>query len=281
MKSQTIIRSALASGLAIAAFGVAAPSAEADLDATFGGNQVVMCTGTHLIAKLNPAIADGNETEHAARYLKASAKISDGTLTYFGGLPIPADATTCTVDSGIATDQPAQNVKYGLDDQSNGHTTLTLAKVTSSLIGSTQCDATVGTIEGVNDYPTAYPLQGKFQYTFNELDAKLKQIKIQTYVSAYADDGDPGVYHIAGTVIKGPGVGGRYTNAFTFLPTDNEKKNVNLLAGCTDGVPGNALGGELYIGGADSAYDADALPQAAMVTLGDQYASEVYDADPS
>lgn len=281
MKAKAIFRSALAGGLAVSAFGIAAPSAQADLDATFGGNQVVMCTGTQLIAKLNPAIADGNETDHYARYTKASAKISDGSLTYLGGIPIPADATTCTVASGIATEQPAQGVKYGLDNQSNGHTTLTLAKITSSLMGSTQCDTSAGTIEGVNDYPTAYPLQGKFMYTFNELDAKLKQIKMQTYVSIYADEGDPGVYHVAGVVIKGPGVGGRYTNAFAFLPTDNAKKNINVLSGCTDGVSGNASGGELYIVGADSAYDADSLPQAAMVTLGDQYASEVYDADPT
>ena len=60
MKIKTIVGAALAGGIAVTAFAIAAPSAEADLNATEGGNQVVACTGGEYIASLNPTIKDGN-----------------------------------------------------------------------------------------------------------------------------------------------------------------------------------------------------------------------------
>jgi hypothetical protein len=199
-------------------------------------------------------------------------KKSLGDKTFLGGLPVPADTTTCSIDAGIRTEQAYQDVKYALDNQSNSQNNLTLLKVSGSLLGSTQCQS--GQPEtGQNAYPTAYPLQGKLAYSFNQLDAKLKSIALQAYVRTYSDVADPGVYLVTGTVIKGIGVGGRATTAFTFLPTDSTK-NVNTVAGCTDAVAGNAAGAELWVTGADSAADADTLPQPFTVTFSDDFSAE-------
>jgi ABC-type oligopeptide transport system substrate-binding subunit len=116
VKIKTIVGAALAGGIAVTAFAIAAPSAEADLNATEGGNQVVACTGGEYIASLNPTIKDGNAVDgFAARYTKAVVKLSDGTKTLFGN-PLPADNTACAIDAGIRTDQGYQDVKYLLDN---------------------------------------------------------------------------------------------------------------------------------------------------------------------
>jgi hypothetical protein len=283
----------MACGLVAVSVGLAAPGAEADLEAGIGGNQIVKCTGTEMYSGLNPTIKDGNATDHFARYVKASAKplLTGHTKTYFGGVPLPNDATNCSIDAGIRANQAAQDVKYLLDDQTNGQTGLTLLKLSGSFVGSTQCDSSVGEIAGVNDYPTAYPLQGKLALTFNQLTAALKNIQMQGYVRIYSDadiDGDgleeggadtDSAFHVTGTVIKGPGVGGELTTAFTFLPTDSTK-NINVVAGCTDGVSGNAAGAELYIAPADSNVDVDGTPQPLLVTISGDDANEVYDALP-
>jgi hypothetical protein len=253
---------ALAGGVALGGFAVAAPDAKADLDLVRDGNQLVMCTPSNLIASLNPTIKDGPD----AKYVKAGAKISDGTKTFLGG-PIPADDTDCSVDAGIRTEQGSQDVKYVLDNQTNGHALLELTKLSASLTGSTQCDS--GLSGPAVEYPNAYPLQGKLTYKFeNQLDAKGKGIQMQTFIRTYTDEDDPGgsnVY-VTGTVIKGPGVGGEITNAFTFLPTDSTK-NVNLVLGCTDGEgDGDAVGAELWIAPADGV-DLDVDPDAAMITI--------------
>lgn len=273
MKIKTIVGAALAGGIAVTAFAIAAPSADADLNATAGGNQIVECAGGEYIAGLNPSIKDGNAVDgHVARYTKASVKMSLGDKTFLGGIPVPADATVCSIDAGIRTEQAYQDVKYLLDNQTNGQNNLTLQKVSGSLLGSTQCVSSAPQT-GQNAYPTAYPLQGKLAYTFNQLDAKGKFIALQAYVRTYSDTDDPGVFLVTGTVIKGIGVGGRATTAFTFLPTDSTKNN-NTVAGCTDGTPGNAIGAELYVTGADSANDPDLDDQPLTVTLSDDFSDE-------
>jgi hypothetical protein len=274
VKIRTITRVALAAGLAAAGLGVAAPVARADLDAGADGIQLVQCSGSELIASLNPTLKDGDATAHYARYAKSTAKRSDGTKTVLGS-PIPADGTTCSVDAGIRADQLAQDVKYVLDNQSNGNATLTLAGFAASLSGSAQCDSSQANQVGINDYPTGYPLQGKITLKFAELLPSGAPIQIQAYNRIYTDDvNDPGVYHVVGTVIKGPGLGGRLTTAFGFFPTDSTK-NVNVLLGCTDGVSGNASAAELWITGTDSAIDADADTEKFVVTLSDDKASEL------
>ena len=276
MKIAKITRVALAGGMVAAAFAVATPDAKADLDLGAGGTQLVVCNGgsTNLIASLNPTIKDGDATNHKALYVKASAKRSDGTKTVFAA-PIPADSTSCSVDAGIRANQAGQDVKYLLDDQAGGHATLTLASYSASLIGSTQCDNSV-VPSAINEYPNAYPLQGKATLKFLQTDAALKQIQIQSYMRTYTDDDDTtsGMVHVVGTVIKGPGVGGRLTTGFGFFPTDSTK-NINLVAGCTDGISGNAAGAELWIVGADSSLDADADNEVITVTIGDDDANEL------
>lgn len=275
MKIAKITRVALAGGMVAAAFAVATPDAKADLDAGAAGTQLLVCAGgsTNLIASLNPAIKDGDATNHKALYIKASTKRSDGTKTVFA-VPIPADTTTCSVDAGIRTDQPSQDVKYTLDNLAAGHATLTLSSYSNSLIGSTQCDNTV-VPSAINEYPNAYPLQGKQTMKFAEVDAALKQIQMQAYIRTYTDDDDlTAMTHVVGTVIKGPGLGGRLTTGFGFFPTDSTKNN-NLAAGCTDGISGNAVGGELWIVGADSSLDTDGDVEVITVTIGDDDANEL------
>jgi hypothetical protein len=273
VKIKALTGAVLAGGLAVSAFALMAPSANADLNGTEGGNQIVACTGGEYIAGLNPTIKDGTVADgHVARYTKASVKASLGDKTFLGGIPVPADNTTCVIDAGIRTEQAYQDVKYALDNQTNTQNNLTALKISGSLIGSTQCQSGLPET-GQNAFPTAYPLQGKLAYTFDQLDAKSKNLSMQAYVRTYSDTADSGVYLVTGTVIKGVGIGGKATTAFTFLPTDSTK-NLNTVAGCTDNVAGNAAGAELYVTGADSAADADALPQPFTVTLDDDFSAE-------
>jgi hypothetical protein len=274
VRIKNITRAALAAGLVVAAVGISSPDAGADLNATDNGDQLVECSGSELIATLNPTIKDGTTVDgHVARYIKAATKRSDGTKTFLS-IPIPADTMSCSVDAGIRTNQTSQDVKYVLDNQSNGHATLTMGatgKVAASLSGSSQCDSSQA--GPLNEYPVGYPLQGKLIFKFAELNEKGAQIQIQSYVRTYSDDADPGVFHVTGTVIKGPGLGGRATTAFTFLPTDSTK-NVNVVTGCTNGTAGDAAGAELWVTGTDSAADADAANETFTVTIGDDFAGE-------
>jgi hypothetical protein len=274
VKKASIVRAAMACGLLAVSVGIAAaPGADADLNLVAAGNQLVECTGTEIVATLNPTIKDGSGGSHDARYVKASAKASDGTKTFLGGVPVPADNTTCSIDAGIRTNQGAQDVKYVLDDQTGGNATLnalTSKPIAGTLTGSTQCDSSQTGPETM--YPNAYPLQGKLIVKFIELNAG-KPIQQQGYIRTYADPADPGVFHVTGTVIKGPGLGGRLTTAFSFLPTDSVK-NINVVTGCTNGIAGDAVGAELYILSADSSLDADASPEGIQVTISDDQASE-------
>jgi hypothetical protein len=271
VKIKALTGAVLAGGIAVSAFALTVPSANADLNATEGGNQVVVCTGGEYIASLNPTIKDGDAVNgFAARYVKAGVKLSDGTKTLFGN-PLPADNTACAIDAGIRTDQANQDIKYLLDNQTGSQNNLTLLKMAGVLVGSTQC-ASAAPETGQNAYPTAYPLQGKLTYGFDQL-LNGKPFSMQAYVRTYSDDADPGVFLVTGTLIKGPGLGGRVTTAFSFLPTDSTK-NINVVAGCPDGTPGNAAGAELWVTGADSAADVDVLNQPMTVTLSDDFSSE-------
>lgn len=241
MKIAKITRVVLAGGLAAAALAVAAPSADADLDLARPGIQLMTCTGSQTIATINPAVKDGT----AATYVKIAVKKSDGTKTVLGGNPIPADATVCTVDAGIRTTQPAQDIKYLLDNQTNSNATLNLLSIGGSLIGSTACDDALA--GAGNDYPTAYPTQGKVTYKFTQLDAALKNIQMQVYQRAYTDPDElnPAVNYSIGIVIKGVAAGSQVNNTTANLPTDSTK-NINFIAGCSDGIPGNAQIGEAW-----------------------------------
>jgi hypothetical protein len=274
VRIRTLTRAALAAALTVGAAGIAAPNANADLDLVDAGTQVVRCSASNFIASLNPTIKDGTAVDgHVARYIKTTLKRSDGTKTAFLS-PIPADNTTCSVDAGIRTNQNNQDVKYLLDNQSNGNATLTMTGVATALTGSTQCQS--GIVGPDVEYPVAYPLQGKLIYKFAELGANGAPLQIQSYIRTYADTSDTGIFLTTGTVIKGPGVGGRVSLAFSFFPTDSTKNN-NVAAGCTDNVAGNAAGAELWVIGADSNTDADALPETYTVTLGDDDSSEIQD----
>jgi hypothetical protein len=251
-----------AGSLALAASGlaVAAPAASAD-------QTLVTCTGTRIVALLNPALGSGD-----AKYTKTAIKRNDAAnsekyhLSLTGAEdfgPSPVDATSCAVDSGIATNNAATNSASGkdnpFDDQTNGQTTLNFsagpyaakAKIAGNAAGVASCNRDDLTLD--TDYPTVYPLQGKLIYKFGQADVKGKQLQHQFYVRLGTDDADPDITHItvSGIVIKGPGVGGDVSGTFGFGAAYSEKKNLNLLDCTENPAAGNASLGILLINPAD------------------------------
>lgn len=211
-----------ASTLAIAGGMMAAVAPAANAATT-----LLSCTGIVGIGTANPTLKSGN-----AAYTKVALKDSDGTKTDVLSGAIPADATTCSVDAGIRTNQGGQDIKYTLDDQTNGAASLTtsgpIAKGGTTTVGSTTCNSADPAL--TTTFPTAYPLQGKLQYKFDQLDALAHNIQLQAYVRTGVDPLDPTFGHITvkGIVIKGPGVGGDVKAVFAFGATTSVK-NVNLL----------------------------------------------------
>ena len=267
-----IISGAMVLGLVGGTLAVAVP-AGADLDAGLDGNQLVQCAGINTIATLNPTIKDGD-----AKYIKAANKASDGTKQQFlTNDPVPANALTCFVDAGIATDQAGQDPKYLLDDQSNGNTLLTMAgggpfgftpKITGVFRGSSSCYAEDPS-PASKSYPNVYPLNGKLIWKFDQADAKLKQLQIQQYLRIGAIAGTASDLSVSGIVIKGPGIGGDVSASITFYPT-NSTKNVDPI-GCTDGVgldsiPGNTDLKELWLYAIDGP-DADSVVDPWSITI--------------
>jgi hypothetical protein len=267
-----ILRVAVAGGMAAGVFALAAP-AGADLDGAKPDNQIVVCSGGTQIASLNPTIKSGT-----AKYVKAAIKGSDGTkVEYLTALPVPADALSCFVDSGIATDDPSLDGgtgKYNLDNQTAGQTFLDLTpgpgdpytgKESGSFVGSSTCDAAS---TGVGyDYPASYPLQGKLIWKFAQDDAAAKQIQIQQYVRTGRDSLDPNTQHVTvdGMVIKGPGLGADSHSTFDFWPTTSTK-NIDVLD-CAGAPPlGTASLAELRIAAADGS-DADAVADTWDISL--------------
>lgn len=186
---------------------------------------LVSCSGIHSIITLNPATGSGD-----ARYTKWGTTDSNGTKLDLFGAPIPPDAQSCTVDPGISTNQPApQDVRYTLDNQTNGAATLTtaglLAKSTISVSGSGTCrqgDPLLNTA-----YPASYPLQGKVVTKFDQLSLTGAQIQMQSYVRFGADP-DDGDVTVTGIVMKGPGLGGTVKATLSIFPT-NSVKNLNAV----------------------------------------------------
>ena len=235
-------------GLVGGTLAVAAP-AGADLDGSLADNQIIQCNGQNAIVTLNPTIKDG-----PALYAKVATKASDGSkFQFLTNDPVPANNNTCLVDAGIRTDQAGQDVKYLLDDQSNGNAVLTqsgaTAKVSGVFRGSSSCYAEDPSPASKN-YPNSYPLNGKLIWKFDQLDVKAKQIQIQQYIRIGAVTGTVSDLSATGIVIKGPGIGGTTSVYLTFYPT-NSTKNVDPI-GCTDGVgldaiPGNTSLAELWL----------------------------------
>jgi hypothetical protein len=245
------LRIALAGGLVAGALAVSGGTQDAD-----AAQSLVACAGGVNIGSANPTVKAGD-----AEYAKVSVKKSDGTkFDFLVAAPIPIDATTCIVDAGIRTNQAGQDVKYVLDNQSGGHTTLTmdgaLGKLSGSLTGSISCNNVDLTLD--TDYPTAYPLQGKLVYKFDELDAASKQIQIQAYVRLGGDTLGGPPDHVAspthitidGTVIKGPGVSGDVSAHLAFSATTSTK-NVNVLDCVADPSTDTASLGELWTQASD------------------------------
>ncbi len=197
---------------------------------------LLTCQGLSAIGSLNPTLKSND-----AAYAKVALKDSDGTKTeYLSLAPIPADSTTCLVDAGIRTNQGGQDVKYTLDDQSNGAAALTRTggaapdgKNVGSTFGSTTCNST-DTVNVDNTYPQSYPLQGKTIWKFEQLTTLGAQIQIQQYVRTGRDIADTNAQHITvkGIVIKGPGLGGDVSAVLNFYPTSSVK-NTNALE-CVD-----------------------------------------------
>jgi hypothetical protein len=234
-----IFRVAAVAALASAGLGIAAASSGADIT-------LVSCTGTTQAAKLNPTLGSGD-----AKYIKASSAGNTGS---------------CTVDAGIRTDRSTQSVKYLLDDQSNGHATLTTLSVKAGLSGSVSCNSTDPSL--ITDYPASYPLQGKLTYKFNELDAKSKNLSIAAYVRGGRDplDTNPTNFQITGIVTKGVGVGGDITATLSFFPDLLSTKNLNFLDCVANPATRNASLAALQIFAGDGS-DAGTAPDPLTVTI--------------
>jgi hypothetical protein len=234
-----IIRVAAVVSLAGAGIGLAASSSGADIT-------LVSCTGSTAVAKLNPTLKSGD-----AKYIKASSSGTTGS---------------CTVDAGIRTERSTQDVKYVLDNQSNGNASLTIASNKGSLSGSVSCNSTDPSL--LTDYPASYPLQGKLTLKFNELDAKLKQLTIATYVRGGRDplDTNPANFTIEGIVTKGVGVGGDVAATFTFFPDFSSTKNLNFGDCLANPATQNASLAQLLILPGDGS-DADTVADPLTVTI--------------
>ena len=192
---------------------------------------LVSCTGVHAIITLNPTTGSGD-----ARYTKWTTKDSDGTKVDLLGNPIPADTQSCSVDAGIRTNQPTQDAKYLLDDQTNGASTLTTsglaAKSVMSVTGSGTCRSSDPLLNTA--YPASYPLQGKVVTKFDQNYAPtptgaLIPIQMQSYIRLGSDPLDPdGDVTVTGIVMKGPGLGGTVKASLSIFPT-NSVKNLNPI----------------------------------------------------
>ena len=187
---------------------------------------LVSCTGVHSIITLNPTTGSGD-----ARYTKWTTKDSDGTKVDLLGSPIPADTQSCSVDAGIRTNQPTQDAKYTLDDQTNGATNLTTSGLTAksvlSVAGSGTCRSSDPLLNTA--YPFSYPLQGKVVTKFDQTTPALVPIQMQSYIRLGSDPLDPdGDVTVTGIVMKGPGVGGTVKATVAIFPT-NSVKNLNPI----------------------------------------------------
>ena len=254
-----------ASTLAIAG-GMMAAVAPAATAAT----TLMTCSGTSLIASLNPTLGSSD-----AKYTKAASKRNDGAVNHLSLTgsqdlgPSITDATSCALDSGITTTNALTDAGVKLnpyDNQTsdgsepNGYSTLTMGAITSvaKIAGVTGGSASCNRADPglVTTYPRAYPLNGKLVYKFLELTPTAVQIQAQAYIRLGTDPIDTDITHITvrGIVIKGPGVGGDVSGTLAFGAAFAPTKNINLLDCTADGTPpaaGNASLGSLLIQPAD------------------------------
>ena len=255
-----------ASTLAIAGgmMAVVAPAATA-------ATTLMTCTGTRLIATLNPTLGSSD-----AKYTKAASKRNDGSINHLsltGGEdlgPSVTDATSCALNSGITTTDAATNSLSLKDNpydnqtadgsEPTGYSTLTMGSIASAgkIAGVTGGSASCNRADPglVTTFPRAYPLNGKLIYKFLELTPAAVQIQAQAYIRLGTDPIDTDITHITvrGIVIKGPGVGGDVSGTLAFGAAFSPTKNVNLLDCTADGTPpaaGNASLGSLIISPAD------------------------------
>ncbi len=266
---------ALAGGM----MAIAAPAASA-------ATTLMTCSGTSLIASLNPTLGSSD-----AKYAKAASKRNDGSINHLsltGGEdlgPSVSDNTSCAVASGIRTTVAATNSLSGKDNpfdnqtadgsEPGGYATLTMGSIASAakLVGSTAGSASCNRADPglVTTYPQAYPLNGKLVYKFLELTPTAVQIQAQLYVRLGTDPLDTDITHITvrGISIKGPGVGGDVSGTLAFGAAYAPTKNINLLDCTADGTPpaaGNASLGSLIITPADGS-DAGALVDDLTVSI--------------
>ena len=227
-----------------------APLAAIGVETAGADTVLVSCTGIHSIITLNPTTGSGN-----ARYTKWTTKDSDGTKLNLFGNPIPADNQSCSIDAGISANQPTQDVRYLLDDQTNGASILTtsgaLAKSVMSVAGSGTCRSSDPLL--TTAFPASYPLQGKVVTKFDQLSATGVQIQMQSYIRLGSDPLDTdGDVTATGIVLKGPGVGGTIKATLSIFPT-NSVKNLNpgdcIVASGTSN--GNAAIAELSLAQSD------------------------------
>ena len=256
-----ILRIVAAGGVAVGVLALATP-AGADLNPTKDGNQIVACANGVTIGTFNPTIKASS-----AKYIKAAFKSSDGTKTAFlSGAPVPDDGLVCLVDAGIRTDQPTQDPKYVLDNQDNGNPALTVTGASLTIegsqsmvmTGSSSCDfINVDANTAGYTYPSAYPMQGKATWKFEQTFATGVQIQLQQYLrfDYEAAEANPSLVSIAGIVIKGPGLGGT-TSAYVDLYPTSSVKNI-AVADCVLGNPASAVA-EVSMQNADG-LDADLL----------------------
>ena len=276
-----IIGGASALALAGGMMAVAAPAASA-------ATNLMVCSGTALIATLNPTLGSSD-----AKYVKAASKRNDGAVNHLSLTgsqdlgPSTTDATSCALDSGITTTNALTNSAGAIpkdnpyDNQTadgsepGGYATLTMgsiasaAKIAGVTGGSASCNrADLGL---VTTYPRAYPLNGKLTYKFLELTPTAVQIQSQFYVRLGTDPTDTDITHITvtGISIKGPGVGGNVSGTLAFGAAFAPTKNINLLDCTADGTPpaaGNASLGSLIITPADGP-DVNVLPDNLTVSI--------------
>jgi hypothetical protein len=278
-----------ASALALAGSMMAfASPAGADLDLVKADNQIVRCTGSVILATLNPTLQSGD-----ARYLKTSSKRNDGTVNHlsltgqedFGNST--TDNNSCAIDAGIRTVNTATNSLSGKDNpydnqtfdgsDPGGFATLDVGQVgTGALTGTGKTSGVFGGSASCNradpalvtDYPRGYPINGKLINKFQQLTATGAQYQLQSYLRLGTDPADTDPTHITveGTVIKGPGIGGDVSATFAFGAAFAPTKNINLTDCIANPSLQNASLGSLIISAADGT-DAGATVDAFDVTV--------------
>lgn len=228
---------------------------------------LLSCTGTSLVATVNPAMSS-----QSSKYTKVSGKgaVAGASSESGTNAAIPADATQCVVDAGIRNGNPSTNAGTKLnpyDDQTAGQGTsgapLTASKLTLTLDGSASCQTTGA---AVTSYPQGYPLQGKAQMTFSQLGSTGKALASQQYVRLGRDGADPDASHytVTGIVIKGVGAGGTVGATIRMVPTADAKKNLNV-GDCSNGDVAASIG-QVGISLADGS-DQDAAADPWTVTI--------------